>query len=97
MSNRGLIVAARILIPSVFVGLGLERLLVSAGVLTGAPLSAGALVFSALDLIAGLPIMLERCAGSPACSPCSFWSMHFLPIHSGHLQPLSGTVSCCIL
>jgi putative oxidoreductase len=59
MHNQGLFIATRILIPSVFVGLGLERLLVGAGVLTGAPISAGTLVFSALKLIAGLLVMLN--------------------------------------
>jgi putative oxidoreductase len=58
MNNRGLFIAARVLIPSVFVGLGLERLLVGAGVLAGAPVSAGAVVFSAFELIAGLLVML---------------------------------------
>lgn len=58
MNNRGPFIAARILIPSVFVGLGLERLLVGAGVLTGTPVSAGAVAFSAFELIAGLVVML---------------------------------------
>jgi hypothetical protein len=31
MNYRGLFIAARILIPSVFVGLGLERLLIAGG------------------------------------------------------------------
>jgi putative oxidoreductase len=56
--NRALFITARILIPSVFVGLGLERLLVGAGLLAGAPISAGAVVFSALELIAGFVVML---------------------------------------
>jgi len=58
MNNRGLFIVARVLIPSIFVGLGLERLLVGAGVLAGAPISAGAIVFSAFELIAGLLVML---------------------------------------
>ena len=58
MSNHGVFVGARILIPSVFVGLGLERLLVGAGILAGGPVSAGALAFSAFELIAGLLVML---------------------------------------
>lgn len=59
MNDRGLYIAARILIPIVFVGLGLERLLTGAGVIAreGAPLSTGALVFSAFELIAGLLVM----------------------------------------
>jgi putative oxidoreductase len=58
MNNRGLFIAARVLIPSVFVGLGLERLLVGAGVLAGAPFSAGTAAFSAFELVAGLLVML---------------------------------------
>ena len=58
MNNRGLFIAARILIPSVFVGLGLERLLIGAGVAAGPPVSAGAIVFSGFELIAGLLVML---------------------------------------
>lgn len=53
-----LFVAARVLIPAVFVGLGLERLLVAAGVLAGGPLSAGAVVLGAFELVAGLLVML---------------------------------------
>ncbi len=58
MKNRGLFIAARVLIPSVFVGLGLERLLVRAGVLAGAPISTRAVVFNGFELIAGLLVML---------------------------------------
>jgi putative oxidoreductase len=58
MRNRALFITARVLIPSVFVGLGLERLLAGAGLLAGAPISAGAVGFSAFELIAGLAVML---------------------------------------
>jgi putative oxidoreductase len=58
VNNRGLFIAARILIPSVFVGLDLERLLIGAGVLAGPPVSTGAMVFSVFELIAGLLVML---------------------------------------
>lgn len=58
MNNRNLFIAARVLIPSVFVGLGLERLLVGAGVLASATVSTGALVFSVFELTAGLLVML---------------------------------------
>jgi putative oxidoreductase len=58
MNNPGLFIIGRILIPSVFVGLGLERLLVGVGVLAGASVSAGAILFSAFELIAGLLVML---------------------------------------
>jgi putative oxidoreductase len=58
MNNRALFIAARILIPSVFVGLGLERLFIRAGVVAGPPVSAGAMVFSVFELIAGLLVMV---------------------------------------
>jgi putative oxidoreductase len=58
MHNPALFITARVLIPSVFVGLGLERLLVGAGLLVGAPVSAGAAIFSAFELIAGLLVVL---------------------------------------
>jgi uncharacterized membrane protein YphA (DoxX/SURF4 family) len=55
---RGLFLAARVLIPSAFVGLGLERLLVAAGIVAGVPASAGTVVFSAFELMAGLLVMV---------------------------------------
>jgi putative oxidoreductase len=58
MNHPGFFITTRILIPSVFVGLGLERLLVGAGVLAGAPISVGAAVFSTFELTAGLLVML---------------------------------------
>jgi putative oxidoreductase len=58
MPSRGFFLASRILIPSVFVGLGLERLLVAAGIVAGMPVSAGGLVFSAFELMAGLLVMV---------------------------------------
>jgi putative oxidoreductase len=58
MTSQGLFIAARILIPIVFVGLGLERLLIAGGVLAGPPVSAGAAVFSAFELIAGVLVMV---------------------------------------
>lgn len=57
MENQGLFIAARILIPIVFVGLGLERLLIAANLLEGPPVSAGAALFSAFELAAGLAVM----------------------------------------
>jgi hypothetical protein len=56
MHNRGLVIAARVLIASVFVGLGLESLLTAAGVLgrDSEPASTGALAFGIFELIAGL-------------------------------------------
>ncbi len=58
MIGHGVFVAARILIPIVFVGLGLERLLIAAGVLEGPPLSAGAVAFSVFELVAGVLVMI---------------------------------------
>jgi putative oxidoreductase len=58
MPSRGFFLAARVLIPSVFVGLGLERLLVAPGIVAGVPASAGALAFSAFELMAGLLVMV---------------------------------------
>jgi putative oxidoreductase len=58
MVERALLIVARILIPSVFVGLGLERLLIAAGLLDGPTVSAGAAAFSAFELLAGLAIMI---------------------------------------
>ncbi len=52
-------VTARVLSSSVFVGLGLERLLTAAGVLGGgaAPAGAGAVAFSVVELVAGIMIV----------------------------------------
>jgi len=58
MNSQGLFIAARILIPIVFVGLGLERLLIAGGVLAGPPVSAGAVAFSVFELVAGLLVMV---------------------------------------
>ena len=58
MIDRPLLIAARVFIPSVFVGLGIERLLVFAGLAAGAPVSPGGAVLSAIELAAGLLIML---------------------------------------
>ena len=58
MIERAPLVVARILIPSVFVGLGLERLLIAAGLVDGPPVSASAAAFSAFEVLAGLAIMI---------------------------------------
>jgi putative oxidoreductase len=60
MHKRGFFIAARVLISSVFVGLGLESLLTAAGVLGrgSEPASTGALAFGIFELIAGLLVML---------------------------------------
>jgi putative oxidoreductase len=56
--HRLLVIYARALVPSVFVGLGLERLLVAVGALDwqGAPITTGALLFSGFELVAGVLI-----------------------------------------
>jgi putative oxidoreductase len=57
--HRLLVLYARALVPVVFVGLGLERLLVAAGLLSwGAPTSTGALALSAFELCAGVAIWM---------------------------------------
>ncbi|MGB3542550.1 DoxX family protein [Rubrivirga sp.] len=56
MTSPLLYVVARVLIASVFIGLGAERLLMAAGVISGGPVSAGTVVFSAFELVAGLAI-----------------------------------------
>lgn len=51
--------AARILLASVFVGLGAERLLVKAGVLTGRnPPGVAGVTFSVFEILAGVAIMI---------------------------------------
>jgi putative oxidoreductase len=57
VGGNTLFILARILIPSVFVGLGLSRLLAGAGVLPGGPVPVAALAFSVFELVAGLAIM----------------------------------------
>jgi hypothetical protein len=51
MNHTGLFIAARI--PIVFVGLGLERLLVAGGLVADPTVTAGAAAFSAFQLAAG--------------------------------------------
>lgn len=58
MNPKALFVAARILIPGVFVGLGSERLLLFAGIIPGAAVSAGAAAFSVFELLLGIAIMI---------------------------------------
>jgi len=57
MSSPLLYLAARFLIASVFIGLGAERLLMAAGVISGGPVSAGTIAFSVFELVAGLAIV----------------------------------------
>ncbi len=57
MNHPGLFIAARILMPIVFVGLGLERLLIAGGLVAGPQVTARAAVFSTFELAAGLAVM----------------------------------------
>ncbi len=58
MNGKAAYVAARVLLASVFIGLGASRLLAAAEVLPlpAASLSTGALAFSAFELVIGLLI-----------------------------------------
>jgi putative oxidoreductase len=57
-------VLARMLVASVFVGLGAERLLVKAGVLNGrVPPGAAGVAFAIFELLAGIAIMAGWQAG----------------------------------
>ena len=53
MNHPGLFIAARILIPIGFVGLGVERLLIAGGLVAGPTVTAGAAACSAFELAAG--------------------------------------------
>lgn len=56
-----LVIFARALVPSVFVGMGLERVLVSLGLLHwGEPVSTSGLVFSVVELVAGVLLWTGR-------------------------------------
>lgn len=58
MNTAAFYLAARLLVASVFIGLGASRLLAAAGLIapTATALGTGALVFSAFELVAGLLI-----------------------------------------
>lgn len=59
MSPRILFVAARVVLASVFVGLGLERLLSATGVLEQRfPLTVPGMLFAGFELAAGMAIMI---------------------------------------
>lgn len=58
MNPRLLYVLARVLVASVFVGIGTERLLSAAGVLSGRSVgSTGSIILSCFELLAGVAIM----------------------------------------
>ena len=58
MRNPAVFVTARILLASVFIGLGLSRLLAGAGMISGTatPITAGVIAFSVVELVIGLMI-----------------------------------------
>lgn len=73
MSPKILRILARILIAGVFVGLGAERLMAAAGWLEGrTAVGTGGLVFSVLELLAGLAIMAGWRAGCIALAMAAF-------------------------
>ncbi len=57
MTSSILYLVARVLIASVFIGLGAERLLMASGAISGGPVSAGTVAFSVFELVAGLAIV----------------------------------------
>lgn len=64
MNPRLLYVLSRVLIASVFAGLGTERLLSAAGVLSGRNVgNPGSIALSAFELLAGVAIMVGWQAG----------------------------------
>ncbi len=64
MNPKTLHIISRVLVASVFVGLGVERLLAAAGVVfTLRPPGVGGIVFSVFETLAGLAIMLGWQAG----------------------------------
>ena len=73
MNPKTLRVLARVLIASVFVGLGTERLMTAAGWLNGRTAVGGAgITFSALELLAGLALMAGWHAGCLALAMAVF-------------------------
>jgi putative oxidoreductase len=64
MNHPAPYVVSRMLVASVFVGLGAERLLVKAGVLNGrVPPAAAGVALSIFELLAGIAIMIGWQAG----------------------------------
>jgi putative oxidoreductase len=64
MNHSAPYVVSRMLVASVFVGLGAERLLVKAGVLNGrVPPGAAGVALSIFELLAGIAIMIGWQAG----------------------------------
>jgi putative oxidoreductase len=57
-TDNYLLIAARVLVPSVFIALGVERLLIYSGLVPGPQFSAGAIAFSVFELVLGALIVL---------------------------------------
>lgn len=58
MKQNMLLIIARVLIPSVFIALGVERIAVHLGIIAGPEFTTGAIIFSVLELVLGLMIAL---------------------------------------
>ena len=82
MNPRILYVLARVLIASVFAGLGIERLLGAAGILSdrGTATEAG-ILFSTFELTAGVAIMVGWQAGRVALLMAVFLSVDAFVAH----------------
>jgi putative oxidoreductase len=105
MNPRLLYVLARVLIASVFVGLGTERLLSAAGVLSGRSVgSTGSIILSCFELLAGVMIMAGWQVGRiallmavflavDACLNHPFWRYEDLDQHGQLLNFLKNLSS----
>jgi len=75
-------VAARVLIASVFVGLGIERLLAAGGILSGrGAVGVASLIFSGFELVAGMAIMFGWQAGRVALLMAIFLTVDAFVAH----------------
>jgi putative oxidoreductase len=82
MNPKTLRVLARILIASVFVGMGAERFMTAAGWLEGRnPPGAGGLAFSTIEVLAGLAIMAGWRAGCLALAMAAFLAVDAFLYH----------------
>ena len=89
MNNYAFLIIARVLIASVFVGLGLERLLIGAGILSGGPVSTGAMLFSAFELLAGLFVVVGWKVGWVATLLALFILIDAFVAHGFWAYPIS--------
>tara|TARA_R110000850_G_scaffold213546_3_gene339567 strand:- start:1069 stop:1452 length:384 start_codon:yes stop_codon:yes gene_type:complete len=97
MTTNFLILAARICIPSVFIALGIERIMVYLGIITGPEFSMGTIAFSAFELAVGLMVAfgwkLRFTAGLlaifiilDAFISHPFWSVSSIEFHAQYLH-----------